>query len=132
MTTMAQARDAVMGVFAAAWTTYPAVYDDVTATVPSGSTPWAQVEVTNLGAVRSSIARPAKWENRGRVRIQINTPFGDGLVLADTLAQSVLDAYRSANLDSVWFSDCQAVEVGHVGEFFVIDVTADILYYNAV
>ncbi len=144
MTTLAEARDAVISLIDVAWKAAPASssiemqYTNVQADKPNSSVPvasavsWARTTVQVLAASQSTQGK-RRFRTIGSVTVQIFTPFGDGHTLGDTLSAIVLATLRGhvGSVDGIDFSDVTPVEIGVDGPWFNINVTAEFTFQEA-
>jgi Bacteriophage related domain of unknown function len=134
MTTASEARDQMFAVFKAAWDTTPVptnvVYPDKASQVIPAGQAYARLSVRHADGHQSSLggAMGAKrYTQTGTLWVQVFAPVGDGLVTAYALAQTVVNAYRTAR-GTVWFRNVRMQEVGNAGAFEQINVLATFNY----
>jgi hypothetical protein len=127
-----EARDEMLAVFKAAWDTTTAAgnvtYSDKPANVPNAA--WARVTVRHANGRQSSLAGamgPKRYTQTGTLWVQVFAPVGDGMVTAYALAQTVVNAYRTAR-GTVWYRNPRMQEVGSSGAFEQINVLTDFTY----
>lgn len=143
--TLAQARDEIHELFydaMAADTEAAAVtvlaWDTLT-DVPTTSDnqqnplPWARITVQHFGAnqatLSSDVSNRRRWRRNGLVTVQIFTPFGTGLSMADRLAMIALGAYEGKDTPSgVWFRNVKSQEIGQSDSWFQTNVSAEFEY----
>jgi hypothetical protein len=137
--TLTQARDQMLALFKAAWDAGPpsqgvlVLYDGVEGEKPSStSVPWARV------AVRHNPVQPGqvtlgqadgrrRFTRTGLVFVQLFTPTGDGLSLADSLATIARSAFEgvATTPGNVIFRAVSVSEVGpEEGGWYQTNVTA--------
>jgi hypothetical protein len=146
--TLSQARDQVLATFKAAWdvgppsSTVQVIYDGVESDKPeNAATPWARVSVRHNpvqpGAVTLGRAPDGKrrYTRTGLVFVQLFTPLGDGLSLADQLATIARSAFEGVvtTPGNVIFRAVSVNEVGsevgpEKGGWFQTNVTAQFEY----
>lgn len=127
-----QARDAILGVFLAAWSPRVVVYTSVPADVPTTQIVWARPAVKTMTGRQSALTGGLgqnQYTNFGLVWVQVFAPIGDGGLAAIQSAKVILDAYRDARL-GVWFRNVRQNEMGQDGAFERVDVKADFEYYE--
>lgn len=140
--TLAQARDAVIGVVETAWTAIgspsedvPLHYDGTKQDRPTDgaaatkASSWARVTVRTIASPQAAQGR-RRYQTTSSLTVQIFTPIGDGWTLADTLAQVVLDALRghAGSADGLWFFDITPNEIGVDGPWLQMNVEASFRY----
>lgn len=128
------AKDAIMGVFKAAWDIYPgspaAVYPDIPGAPPPVDKLWARATVQHATGAQTSLASDIgtrRFTAKGFVWVQVFAPAGDGSTGALTAAQAIVDAYRTARL-AVLFRDVGLIDMGGDGAFSRVDVKANFEY----
>lgn len=145
MTAVADARDDILGTLKTAWDADPSSQDlDILwSDAPDNVTDheeylnnprvgWARATVvhTPIGGLRTIGTSPnRKFERTGTIFVQLFTPTGKGLNLADQLVRVVLGAFegvRTAN--GVWFRDSGFNEVGQNGNHHQTNVTVSFVY----
>lgn len=131
-----EARDEMLAVVRTAWLAalQPAsslVFPDVPGSKPpDGRVPWARVTVRHATGRQSSFGNAQtrrKFTQTGTLWVQVFAPTGDGLVTAYALAQTVVNAYRTAQ-GTVWYRNSRMQEVGSSGAFEQINVLTDFTY----
>lgn len=127
-----EARDEMLAVFKAAWDTTAAAgnvsYSDKPATASAGG--WARVTVRHASGRQATLANAMgakRYRQSGTLWVQVYAPVGDGMLLAYSLAQTVVNAYRSAR-GTVWYRNTRLQEVGSSGAFEQINVLTDFTY----
>ncbi len=144
MTTLAEARDAVISLIDAAWKAASAsssirmLYANVPGDKPDSSVPnssapsWARTSVQILAAGQSTQGK-RRFRTIGSVTVQIFTPYGDGHTLGDTLSKVITDVLRGhvGSASGVDFFDVTPIEIGQDGSWFNINVTADFTFQEA-
>ena len=136
--TPTQARDEVLTKFKEAWEAdatsadVPILYNDVAQDVPdSGS--WARVTVRHLDGYQATLAGAVgvrRFRHEGVVTVQIFTPFSDGLVESDALAEIAKNAFEGevTTPGRVIFRRVRLNEVGQTGQWFQVNVLANFEY----
>lgn len=142
MTTITEARDAMLTVFRTAWladgttSPIPVKYgDDVTFVKPvadgaGNAGPWAWVNVRHTDGRAESIGGPGFGKDlfSGFVTVQVFTPIGTGRVLADAAAQVAKRAFQRQSFSSGWFASVVVAEVGVDGPWQQTNVTSQFFY----
>lgn len=133
--TASEAIDAMLGVFKTYWDAQSnvgaAVYDDVAAPTPLPQAPWARAYVQHhWGGQRSLTGANAQimYDNTGTMFVQVFAPIGAGRVRARTLAEGVVNAYRSARNLDVWFRNHRLQEAGESGQYAQVNVMVNFNY----
>ena len=143
MTTFAEARDEIYGLFqtallASAWSSVRVIYPNVEAD-PLDSTPditsqqpdpWIRASVTHYSGRQTTIGGPLqRFERRGAFRAEIYVARSRGMSQADLIAKVVSDAFEGQNTSSgIWFRNVRMDEIGPDGIWFRVDVIADFRY----
>lgn len=137
MTSLSEARDAVIGLVDAAWKASPVsspfemFYDNVSGDKPgeAGSTTnaaaWARTTV-RISTSEQSTQGKRRFDTIGAVSVQLFTPSGDGHLLGDELAAVVLGVFRGhvGSVDGLWFFNATPNEIGQDGPWFNLNVDA--------
>jgi hypothetical protein len=133
--TSQEAIDAMLGVFAAYWDVQSnvadPVYNDVPGPVPLPQIPWAKAFVKHDSSYQKSLTGATgqiRYENVGSVWIYVYAPIGDGMKRARTLAEGVVNAYRSARNLEVWFRNHSLHEIGESGNYVQVNVSVNFNY----
>lgn len=142
--TFTQARDEILTVFKTAWdagieTTgkvviYPDAKNQVPKTNDADSNPnlWARVSVVHdtgrqatLGGIGNRL-----FQREGSVTVQVFTPIGTGLSIADKVYKIVVDAFegKTSASGNVWFRNVRVNEIGPEGTWFQANIIADFEY----
>ncbi len=128
-----EARDEMLAVLKAAWdtTSVPAnvSYPDKPFTPPADAA-WARATIRTATGRQSSLggAMGAKrYTQTGTLWVQVFAPAGDGMVTAYALAQTVVNAYRTAR-GTVWYRNPRWQEVGASGAFEQVNCLIDFTY----
>lgn len=131
-----EARDEMCAVARTAWlaASQPSgtmLFPDVPGSKPPEQrVPWARVTVRHATGRQSSFGNATarrKFTQTGTLWVQVFAPVGDGLVTAYALAQTVVNAYRTAH-GTVWYRNARMQEVGSSGAFEQINVLTDFTY----
>jgi hypothetical protein len=129
-----EARDEMLAVFKAAWDTtdYDAnvVYSDKDGR-PANAAAWARVVLRHADGGQASLADhdgKRRWKAIGTLWVQVYGPAGDGEVLTMALAQTVLNAYRTARGGGVWYRNPRKREAPSSGDFSQVNVLVDFQY----
>ena len=143
MTTYAEARDEIYGLFktaleASPWNTtrviYPNVETDALDSTPDVATQdpddWIRASVTHYAGRQTTIGGPLKrFERLGAFRAEIYVARSRGMTRADAIAKVVSDAFEGQNTSSgIWFRNVRMDEIGPDGIWFRVDVIADFRY----
>jgi hypothetical protein len=139
---VAEGRDFVMGIIKVAWdasiapggytgTWPPSIfYQDVVGDPPEAA-PYAHAFIQHRkgGQVAIGDAGLRRFRADGIVTVALYTPHGDGLTLADYLANIVQDALEAHHTpDKVYFRDVRVVDDGKDGTNSKVRVIADLDY----
>ena len=142
--TIKNARDEIISIFYTAWQAdstsngLKVLYDDVISDVPTtpdadGNLPaWARITVAHTGGTQGSLSDQngmRRWTRTGIVTVQIFTPIGTGLSLADELSMIAVAAFEGKSTPSnIWFRNVSNKEIGTDGEWFQTNVSAEFTY----
>lgn len=141
--TITEARDEILALLKAAWDAgspsqgLTLMYPDVKISKPeaasNGEAPaWARAQVQHASGSQATLANhegQSRFRRSGIVTVQIFTPFGTGLVLADQLATIVKNAFEGVQTPSgVIFRDVTPNEIGEDGPWFNVNVLAQFEY----
>jgi len=141
--TFTDARDEIHTLFKTAWdagvetTGKTVLYADSKTEVPltndvdSNPDLWARIQVQHTGANQGTLgATGNRCFNRfGIVTVQVFTPLGTGLSIADNVYTIVVNAYEGkATPGGVWFRNVQLNEIGPSGDWFQGNIIADFEY----
>lgn len=128
-----EARDEMFSVLKAAWdtTTVPSnmAYPDKPFSPPSDSA-WARASIRTATGRQSNLAGAMgvkRYTQTGTLWVQVFAPVGDGMVKAYALAQTVVNAYRTAR-GTVWYRNPRMQEVGASGAFEQVNCMIDFSY----
>lgn len=148
MSTIAQARDAIMGMLrtgllaSPTTSTLPVVWDDAEGDRPGHNAqgnPVTYVRATlrHLTSETETIGRGpglGKEEHQGVVVVQVFTPRGKGYAEGDTIAQVVKRIFQRQRIPGVdgWFFEVTANEVPAIGPWAQINVSAPFRYSETV
>lgn len=129
--TFLQARDAMFGIFRAAWgNAGPVAYPLLPFTTPSARQAYAKLTLRHSNGRQGSLGGELgqrRFDRSGILRIQIFAPVGDGMVSAYQLAQIIANAFEDAKL-AVWFRNTRILEMGASGASEQVDVLTDFFY----
>lgn len=134
----AQARDEVMALLRTAWLAnstscgLPLLFWDKDQKPPSAGG-WARATMQHISGRAATLGNAEgvrRYRHTGTVTVQLFTPTGDGLVLADTLAQIVMEAFagKSTSPGDVVLRDVRTREVGQTGIWFQTNALASFEY----
>jgi hypothetical protein len=142
--TIEQSRDEIHTLFKTAWdagvetTGKEITYWDAKKIVPvtndddSNPDTWARILIQHVLANQASLANRSgqrKYRRSGLVTVQVFTPLGTGLSIADKVYKIVIDAFEGqATPGNVWFRNVRLNEVGPSGSWFQANVIADFEY----
>lgn len=147
MTTIGDARDAIIGQFRTAWlasgTTsgITLLYDDVEGDRPGHAanglpTSFARISVRHFTNETETIGLGdgGKDLHRGQVVVQVFTPKGDGYRVADPIAQVAKRAFQRRTITGIdgWYTGATHNEVPADGPWSQINVVAGFAYSEAV
>ena len=142
--TFTAARDEILTVFKTAWDAgadtagkvviYPDAKNQVPKTNDADSNPnlWARVSVIHdtggqatLGGIGNRLFR-----REGSVTVQVFTPIGTGLSIADRVYKIVVDAFegKTSASGNVWFRNVRVNEIGPEGSWFQTNIIIDFEY----
>lgn len=142
--TFEQARDDIHTLFKSAWdagvetTGKTVMYWDSKQAVPttndgdSNPDAWARIIVQHSLSNQASLANRSgqrRFTRMGLVTVQIFTPLGTGLSIADKMYRIVIDAFEGkATSGNVWFRNVRLNEIGPSGSWFQSNVIAEFEY----
>lgn len=93
---------------------------------------WARISVLHTNGFQASLAGDSgrrRWRRTGTVFVDIFTPTGDGLSLADKLTMVAMRAFEGNSTSSgIWFRNVRPEEIGPDGVWFQTQVRADFEY----
>lgn len=132
--TPAEFRDTVLSAFADAWVAAGESLDDLAWDNLSFETDNkdsyvyvslapAAGEVASLGT-----GNQVQMRRSSNFVANVNVRHNKGMALADTLAEKVIDFLESAKLTGIRFRNQGLVQTGRFGEWFQVNVTAEIDY----
>ncbi len=138
------ARDEIYSIFVTAWKNnadsqnVKVLFADVSSDVPVASSansnppPWVRISIQHTNSTQGSLSNDngrRRWTRTGIVTVQIFTPYGTGLSLADNLAMIALGAFEGkATPSHVWFYNVRPEEIGQDGAWFQTNVYAEFTY----
>lgn len=135
---IADARDAMLGMFKTGWNAQtppvpPVAYPDMKFTAPDASSAWARITVQHVhGSRQVTLGQPGnrRFRKVGVITVQIFTPPGDGLTLADQLVKIAVDIFEGKSTvdDGVQFLNVRPIEVGLNGSWQHNNVQVDFNY----
>jgi hypothetical protein len=138
--TIQEARDEILEHFTTAWNAQASppilLYDDKPRDLPNTAS-YARVTVQHgffsqktIGGKKALGGCGQRFRRTGVVTVQIFTPFGDGLTIADPLIDLVLDTFEgeSTGSDRIEFRNVTANEVGNDGTWYQTNIVADFDY----
>lgn len=132
-----QAIDEMLTVFKTAWdsnllsTGISVVYEGVAKEIPNGSDPWVYVSVQHSDGGEANLFgsdTTRRYRNLGFLVFSIYTPFGDGLDLADNLAQVITDTFMGSTPHSVTYITASPTYVGQVGSWYMTNTIVEFRY----
>ena len=142
--TVEQARDEIHTLFKTAWdagvetTGKTVLYCDSKLVVPktndanNNPNTWARITVQHVLGYQASLSNRSgvkKFRREGIVTVQVFTPLGTGLSIADKVYTIVKNAFEGKHSPgNVWFRDVRVNEVGSSGNWFQGNVLADFEY----
>lgn len=141
MTTIAEAKDEMIGVFYTAWSAdsesaslfvlYPneEIDDDDT----SADAAWARVTIKHFDNRFSPQSLTGglgtkNYQRDGGITISIFTPIGLGADLGNALTKIVMDAFEGQRSGGVWFRNVRFNEVGKSGAWDQVNIKANFNY----
>lgn len=147
MTAVAQARDAILGTFRTAWLAdadtrdYPVKYPDVAqgefppkTQLPGGApTPWARLTMIHSPgaggqATLSGDTGKRRYERFGVLTIELYSPAGDGMRIADEMIRVAKGAYEGQRVGGVTFHRVRPTEIGPDGPYTHTNVLVEFEY----
>jgi hypothetical protein len=147
--TPAEARDDILTMVNTGWTAVgsasenlPLLFWNSKQQVPKTNdangnpTSWGRVNVAHVtggqGALRGSpegLPNTTPWTRQGLVTVQVFTPLGTGLSIADSLYKIVLDVFEGRKSPlGVWFRETRLNEIGPSGGWFQANILAEFEY----
>lgn len=137
--TFSQARDEMTKQVADAWTAgaggAPLYYDDRPGQKPPTTSAWGRLTVRHNLGDQTTLSNPLGqklFRRDGILTVQVFTPAGAGLRLADTLAKVVADALEGQSTPGgVWFRKVRIKEEGPDGAWYQLNVVAEFEYSEA-
>ncbi len=134
--TRTQARDEILALFKASWEAQPApiptvLYDDKAPAPTSGDKAWARVSVLHNDGDQQTLGEVGnrRFNRLGIVIVQVFTPFGSGLVSADTIVPVAVNAFEGNKTPGgVWFRHVYSRDIGKTGQWHQTNVFADFEY----
>lgn len=93
---------------------------------------WARIVIQHVLSNQASLANRSgqrKYRRSGLVTVQVFTPLGTGLSIADRIYKIVLDAFEGkVTPGNVWFRNVRLNEVGPSGSWFQGNIISDFEY----
>lgn len=143
--TIVNARNEILTLFKTQWEADPlsasiqVFYDDVKGDVPQTGdddtfqpSPFARVKIEHTTGGQSTLSGSIgtrTFTRNGLITVQVFTPSGQGLSLADQLVSIVVHAFEGSSTPSqVWFRNVRANEIGKSGPWFQYNVLSDFTY----
>jgi hypothetical protein len=135
--TLAEARDAVLGVVRTAWIaaapTAPLIYDNLDTSAPVVPTTFARATIRWVGSSRAALGPSGTWRREGLVFVQIFVPHGSGVSALDPLAEALTNALESPGaIGNVWFRDAGPTDIGSDGVYHQMNVVAQFQFDHTV
>lgn len=139
MTTITEARDAIISTFRTAWlasgttASLTLLYDDKDGSKPGLNSAgvaqsYARITVRHQAGSAETVGGPGigKDVQEGLVVVQCFTPKGDGYAAADAIAEVVKRAFQRKRITGIdgWFFDVTPTEVPNEGPWNQINVSA--------
>lgn len=145
MPTVTTAKDTMYGILDAAWKASGSatenvllLYADVIGDQPSSGAvnevdPYGLARIQHVGGGQATLSNgigSKRYRRTGFISVQIYTSVGDGLTVADSYVQVVLDAFENAAnvAGGIWFRNARFNEVGRVGAMNLTNVLVDFEY----
>ncbi len=126
------ARDDLSNFATAAWNTAvaaisptpPLFYDNLNQNPPDDGSVWGRLSIQNFDGTRSSLGSAnARFRRIGMLFVQVFVPIGDGTLISDQIADSLVEAFEDAGaIGNIWFRDIGQREVGPDGTFHQVNV----------
>ena len=143
MTIISEARDAINTRFITEWEVLnPFTVDGRTFTAglaldnesfsPTLDIPWVRLTIRNIGGGQETLGRPSnrRYERLGSIIVQVFTPANTGLLISDTLTREVQRIFESESFDGVDVNNSVIREIGVDGEWLLVNVETEFLYYE--
>jgi hypothetical protein len=136
VTNMGTARDSILALFHLTWdaitpTVPPVIHEDRKQDIPEDASSYAEVFVSIFDGFQATLGGigSRRFESIGLVEVRVRTKYGGGLVESDRLVQFAVDAFEgNRTADGVWFRNVRPIKVGQDGDWFRVDVLADMTY----
>ena len=143
MTTLAEARDALIGALRTGWlddstsAPVPLLYDNVKGDPPEGedaygrALPFSRITMRHIVGGQTSMGSIGnrRFDSEGILTQQIFTAPGDGHTFGDELAQISKGILRAlTSVSSVWLTNIEVIEIGITGTWFQVNVQATFHY----
>lgn len=111
--------------------TTPIAYDNLNFDPPEDGSTWARLNIQHITADRASLGSPdtCRFRREGLLSIQIFVPLGDGTLVADQIADSLVEAFEDVGaIENIWFRNIRMKEVGSDGTFHQVNVEVDFTF----
>ena len=136
VSTYEAARDELSLFATTAWTTAvaaitpapPLFYDNLNEDPPADGGVWGRLSIQHTGGTLSSLGS-GRFRRTGILFVQIFVSIGDGTLIADQIADSLVTAFENAGaIENIWFRDITMREVGTDGTFHQVNVEAQFTF----
>jgi len=133
MTTFVEAKNRILEVFLADFTSSTNITFDNEQYSPPTNESWARVVIRHSGRTQESMgaAGARKFESSGLVFVQCFCPLDSGTSLADTMAAAAQDVFEGKVLGAtelLRFTSAAITEVGPTDDWYQINVEAAFTY----
>ena len=135
VTSRATARDSILTLFHVTWdalgTPPMVIHEDRKKDPPEDGSPWVEVVIRHFDGFQATLGGigSRKFRSPGLVAVRVHTRFGEGLVNSDIFVQAAIDAFEGkATTDGIWFRNVRPIEFGRDGDWYRVDVLADMTY----
>jgi len=130
--TVTQARNEMTAMVAAALPVDTIAFDDLPGKVPDTMTSWYRLTIRHSDGEQETLADATgkkRFLRQGLLTVQIFTPVGGGLSIADESVKMILDIFEGkASAGGIWFRNARFREIGAEGDFFQTNVLVDFQY----
>jgi hypothetical protein len=128
-----EAIDVMLGMFKTVWdgTGWVALYPNVAGDIPTGTDPWARVNIQHTDEEQASLSGglgTSRYMREGGLAVQVFTRTGEGLSTGHSLAKIVQDAFEGQTSSGIWFRNVRVNEIGPDGDWYQINVLIDFIY----
>jgi hypothetical protein len=93
---------------------------------------WCRISVKHVSGKQATLANQVnqrRYRRNGLLIVQLFTPIGTGLSLADKYAKIILDSVEGKSTTSnVWLRNCRTNEIGREGSWQQTNIFADFEY----